>query len=164
MDRFFRINIKRLALLLLPTFYRRPLLAALTYAAVAPLQQLHTRFMRWKADTDSRLACNGQVCRLEALLNDRFDPGERRITLSDDQTEGPRIAFRHRDAAQSLRLPLRGGDRGQILNRRGYGGVNGFDFWIDLPLAERERIDPAQVRAVATRYKLASKRFSINFK
>lgn len=163
MDRFYRINFKRLALLLLPTFYRRPLLAAVAYAAVMPLQQLHTRFMRWKADTDSRLACNGQVCRLEALLNDRFDPGARRITLTDEQTEGPRIVFRRRDAAQSLRLPLRGGGRGQILNRRGYGGVNGFDFWVNLPLALYERIDPAQVRAVAARYKLACKRFSINF-
>ena len=40
-SKLYDVNFKRLALLLLPTFRRRPLLAALAYAAVSPLQWLH---------------------------------------------------------------------------------------------------------------------------
>lgn len=157
------INVKRLALLLLPTFWRRPMLSALTFAAVSPLQLLHTQFMRWKADTDYRLRYNGQVCHLRAVLNDMFDPGERRITITDSAENVGYISLHHRDADQSLRLPARESGRVVILNRRGYGGVNGFDFWVNLPVALYGKIDLAQVMGVVNTYKLASKRFSINF-
>ena len=46
-SKLYDVNFKRLALLLLPTFRRRPLLAALAYAAVSPLQWLHTQFVLW---------------------------------------------------------------------------------------------------------------------
>lgn len=157
------VNIKRLALLLLPTFWRRPLFAAVVFAAVTPLQAVHMRFMRWKDDTDYRLRYNGQVCHLRAVLNDLFDPGERRITVTDNVENIGSVVLHHRDAEQSLRFPARGSGRIVILNRRGYGGVNGYDFWVNLPLALYDKIDPEQVRAVVDTYKLASKRFSINF-
>lgn len=157
------INVKRLAQLLLPTFWRRPLLSALIFAAVSPLQLLHTQFMRWKADTDYRLRYNGQVCHLRAVLNDLFDPGERRITITDSAENVGYISLHHRDADQSLRLPARESGRVVILNRRGYGGVNGFDFWVNLPIALYGKVDLAQVTGVVNTYKLASKRFSINF-
>lgn len=157
------VNIKRLALLLLPTFWRRPLFAAVTYAAVSPLQSLHTRFMRWRQETDYRLRYNGQVCHLEAVLNDMFDPGERRITITDSAENVGYISLHHRDADRSVLLPLRGSGRIVLLNRRGYGGVSGFDFWVNLPISLYGDIDLAQVKAVVDTYKLASKRFSINF-
>ena len=65
MDKY-DVNFKRLALLLLPTFWRRPLFAAMAYAAVSPLQYLHTRFILWKRESDYRLEHNGQVCYLRA--------------------------------------------------------------------------------------------------
>ena len=77
------VKFKRLALLLLPTFLRRPLIAAVAYASGIPVQYLYVRFIRWKQDTDYRLNNNGQVCYLRAVLNDMFDPGLRRITISD---------------------------------------------------------------------------------
>ena len=64
------VKFKRLALLLLPTFLRRPLIAAVAYASVIPVQYLYVRFIRWKQDTDYRLNNNGQVCYLRAVLND----------------------------------------------------------------------------------------------
>ena len=82
MDKY-DVNFKRLALLLLPTFWRRPLFAAMAYAAVSPLQYLHTRFILWKRGGDYRLEHNGQVCYLRALLNDKFDPIDRRITITE---------------------------------------------------------------------------------
>ena len=80
----YEVNIKRLALLLLPTFWRRPILATLAYAMVSPLGYLHTRFVLFRRDTVYRLTHNGQVCYLRAVLNDTFDPIERRITVTEE--------------------------------------------------------------------------------
>lgn len=162
-NNLYDVNFKRLALLLLPTFRRRPLLAALVYAAVSPLQYLHTRFMRWRRDTDYRLLHNGQVCYLRGLLNDLFDPIDRRITVSEEVSNIGNIVLHKREVQRAVRFPARGSGRMVVLNRRGYGGVNGYDFWVNLPVALYGKVDLAQVTGVVNTYKLASKRFSINF-
>ena len=154
---------KRLALLLLPTFWRRPLFAALTYAAVSPLQYLHTRFMLWKRDTDYRIQHNGQVCYLRALLNDMFDPIDRRFTITKTAENVGFVTLHKREQSEAVLIPRRGSGRIVILNRRGFGGINGYDFWINIPIALYGEVDIAQVKAVVNSYKLASKRFSINF-
>ena len=162
MDKY-DVNFKRLALLLLPTFWRRPLFAAMAYAAVSPLQWLHTRFMLWRRDTDYRLLHNGQVCRLRGLLNDLFDPVDRRITVTEEVSNVGNIVLHRREVQRAVRLPARGSGRMVVLNRRGYGGVSGYDFWVNIPLALYDKLDITQVRAVVDAYKLASKRFSINY-
>lgn len=163
MSKLYDVNFKRLALLLLPTFWRRPLLAALAYAAVSPLQYLHTRFMIWRRDTDYRLTHNGQVCYLRGLLNDLFDPIDRRITITDEVSNVGNIVLYKREEHRAIRLPARSSGRMVVLNRRGYGGVSGFDFWVSIPIALLNEIDTDRVRAVVDAYKLASKRYQINF-
>ena len=156
MDKY-DVNFKRLALLLLPTFRRRPLLAAMAYAAVSPLQYLHTRFILWKRES------NGQVCYLRALLNDKFDPIDRRITITETVENVGFITLHKREEDDEVLVPRRGSERFLILNRRGFGGVSGYDFWVNIPLALRDKLDITQLRAVVDAYKLASKRFSINY-
>ena len=109
------INVKRLALLLLPTFWRKPGFAALAYAAVSPLQWLHTQFVLWKRDAEYRVQKNGQVCHLRAVLNDMFDPIDRRITITDNAENVGYIILHHRDTDQSVRFPARGSGRAAIL-------------------------------------------------
>lgn len=162
-SKLYDVNFKRLALLLLPTFRRRPLLAALAYAAVSPLQWLHTRFILWKRESDYRLEHNGQVCYLRGLLNDLFDPIDRRITVTEEVSNVGNIVLHRREVQRAVRLPARGSGRMVVLNRRGYGGVSGYDFWVNIPLALYDKLDITQVRAVVNAYKLASKRFSINY-
>ena len=101
------VKFKRLALLLLPTFLRRPLIAAVAYASVIPVQYLYVRFIRWKQDTDYRLNNNGQVCYLRAVLNDMFDPGLRRITVSDTVDNIGFITVHRRDENLEKLLPRR---------------------------------------------------------
>ena len=159
----YEVNIKRFALLLLPTFWRKPLLATLAYAMVSPLGYLHTRFVLFRRDTVYRLTHNGQVCYLRALLNDKFDPIDRRITITETVENVGFITLRKREEDAEVLVPRRGSGRILILNRRGYGGVSGYDFWVNIPLALYDKLDITQVRAVVDAYKLASKRFSINY-
>lgn len=110
MDKY-DVNFKRLALLLLPTFWRRPLFAAMAYAAVSPLQYLHTRFILWKRESDYRLEHNGQVCYLRALLNDKFDPIDRRITITETVENVGFITLRKREEDDEVLVPRRGSER-----------------------------------------------------
>ncbi|MDR2131028.1 MAG: hypothetical protein LBP56_07700 [Odoribacteraceae bacterium] len=155
------VNFGRLALLLLPTFWRRPLLAALARAATRPAGDLHARFTGFRREVDRRLSRDGQACYLRAALNDRFDPVERRIRLSEPGVVAPAVFLHERGEERSLLLAGRGGDAVTVVNRRGFGGINGVDFWVNVPLELAG--ETARIRAVAATYKLASKRFSINY-
>ena len=117
MDKY-DVNFKRLALLLLPTFWRRPLFAAMAYAAVSPLQYLHTRFILWKRESDYRLEHNGQVCYLRALLNDKFDPIDRRITITETVENVGFITLHKREEDAEVLVPRRGSGRILIRYRR----------------------------------------------
>ena len=44
------LKIKRLALLLLPTFYRKPLIAAFAQSMVQGVNIVYGNFMRWRQD------------------------------------------------------------------------------------------------------------------
>lgn len=156
------VNIKRLGLLLLPTFLRRPLLASLLYAVLTPLSYLHMRFMIFRKDTAYRLGHNGQVCYLRAVLNDTFDPKLRRITVTDTaQSIG--VLFVHlREETQAVLVPQRETGTTLLVNRRGFGGVSGYDFIVNVPLALRG-LDEFRLKAVVNTYKLVSKRFAISY-
>lgn len=157
------VNFKRLALLMLPTFWRKPLLGTFAYAMVSPLNYLHTKFVLFQRATDYRLTHNGQVCYLRAVLNDQFDPIERRITITEDASGvGPLMLWRRSEERAEL-LPMRDSGLAFIVNRRGFDGVNAFDFWVNIPVALLEGVDITRLKAIVNTYKLASKRFSINY-
>ena len=84
----------------------------------------------------------------------------------DNKTQKVKVGFitlHKREEDAEVLVPRRGSGRILILNRRGYGGVSGYDFWVNIPLALYDKLDITQVRAVVDAYKLASKRFSINY-
>ena len=111
-----------------------------------------------------RLEHNGQTCYLRAVLNDVFDAGKRRITVTDyEQTtsEGKTIYLREQDnetivSCRESMTPL-------VVNRRGFVGVSGTDFMINLPSELKENIDTIRLRAIVNTYKLVSKRYIINY-
>lgn len=160
---YYDINFRRLALLLLPIAWRKPRLAAFAQSCVLGVVALHKDFSVWRAAQDCRLHHNGQVCHLRGLLNDTFDSKLRRIRIIDgqyDEERGMRL-FR-RGHERSLLLPHHPRPA-LIINRRGYGGARGYDFWVQLPLALRGIINEAALTALVDNYKLASKRWMLNY-
>lgn len=162
MSRYYDINFKRFALQLLPTRWRRVLFASLLYAGVSELSSLHSRFMAFRTEQNYRLTHNGQVCYLRAVLNDVFDPDERRITITETVEEREANLIYKRDADKSVFVYPRQQGKAWAINRRGYDGVGGFDFWINLPYG-LNTIDAKRLAAIVNNYKLVSKRYAINF-
>lgn len=157
------VHLKRLSLMLLPIAWRKPLMAAFAQSSVVGAFVLHRRFLKWRQEQEYRLSHTGQVCRLRALLNDHFDPQLRRITI-EDAVPGEQAAARifRRSNERGYRLPKREQEP-KIINRRGYGGANGYDFWIHIPLELQLHFNTQRLAELVNAYKLASKRWSIVF-
>ncbi len=161
-DGLFKVNIKRLALLTLPTWLRRPLAGALVYAGVSPLCRLLGELRSFRGATGYRLGHSGQVCRLRGVLNDEFDPRLRRVTVEEAEERETRGAW-PRAEGRWLMVPRRGAGAAAI-HREGFGGTGGYDFWVSVPGELRDAETETRLRAVVNMYKLAGKRFAINYK
>lgn len=164
-DGIFNVRIKRLALLTLPSWLRRPLAGALIYAGVAPLARLLQDLRTYRSTTRYRLEHNGQVCRLRGMLNDVFDPDLRRIRIEDNWSAGivEASSVWLREKGRWVMLPGRG-QGAAIIHRIGFGGTGGYDFWVTAPAELRDNVTEIRMRAIVNMYKLAGKRFAINFK
>lgn len=153
---------RRLALLAMPTWLRRPLAGALVYAGIAPLGRLLSELRAYRSATSYRLRHNGQVCKLRGALNDELDPELRRITIEDaDGMESVEASTAwQREIGRWVTVPQRGNGAVSI-HREGFGGTGGYDFWVLVP-AELQRAEP-RLRAIVNMYKLAGKRYAINY-
>ncbi len=162
-DRIYDVNIKRLALLTLPTWLRRPLAGALVYAGVAPLGRLLRELRTFRDATRYRTAHNGQVCRLRGLLNDEFDPDLRRIAVEDGGGGEEASTVYRRETGRWALVPRRGAGAA-VIHREGFGGTGGYDFWVEVPEELRTDETETRLRAMVNMYKLAGKRYAINYK
>lgn len=160
----FNVDFKKLGMLLLPTFLRRPIIASLVCSAVTPVGYLHTRLMRLREDTDYRLRHNGQVCHLRGVLNDLFDYDERRIIIEDVAEEDGGVTLYMHEEQRAMILSRQETGKVVVLTQRRFAGANRYDFAVVIPDALKGTIDEARLRAVVGMYKLASKRFIITYR
>lgn len=162
MGNFFNVDFRKLGLLLLPTFWRRPLIRAFVGSMLTPLHEIHTDFMKARSKANYRLSHNGQVCYLRAVLNDTFDPIGRRITVTDIADDTVNTILYLRSEGKSVVLPRRDTGRAVIFNRRGFSGVNRYDFELRVPVV-LSGADDIRLRAIVADYKLATKRFVVTY-
>lgn len=80
---WYKLNVKKLGILLLPTFLRKPIVRAYLDVLLHPVSQLYDRWVNFRDDNLFKLEHNGQVCYLRKALNDTLDPSERRIYIGD---------------------------------------------------------------------------------
>ena len=161
----YKVNIKRLGLLTLPTWLRRPLVGALVYAGVQPLCRLLHELRAYRSATSYRLRHNGQVCKLRGVLNDEFDPALRRIEIEDSDSARNReaAAVWLREMGRWVMVPRRGAGAASI-HREGFNGPGDYDFWVTVPEELRGAGTETRLRAIVNMYKLAGKRYAVNYK
>lgn len=155
------VSFKRMVVLLLPTFLRKPTTITLGLSSAAPLGRLHNDFLAYKKTTDYRLYHNGQVCYLTAVLNDSFDPISRRIQIAGKEEREWKIIY-CRAIGRWMFLPKRESSTAIVINKRGFSGATSADFVIEIPRPLRG-LDEDRLKAIVNSYKLASKRYIINY-
>lgn len=157
------INYNRLAMAIVPLKLRKMLLMGFCYCLLTGVRRAASVFEQFRADTDFCLHHNGQVCYLRAALNDRFDWERRRITIDDtgDYRESV-IIYRRDDPVHSVSVPTRS-NGALIINRRSMTVDGALDFTVSVPDDVRLTYGEAQIRALIDQFKLASKRYTLNF-
>jgi len=169
-NNIYELKFDRLAVLLLPTMLRKPMVVAFLRAILSQVGL--SLFMKFRRTANYRLMHNGQVCYLRKVLNDHFDPdvGERdedrrrRITIGDGEEVTPTIVY-WRQTERLVGVPMRANvvdDGALLIGWRGTVAGGGYDFTVRVP---QEILDNREARlriAVLIReYKLSSKQFLI---
>lgn len=84
---WYKVDSDKLILLLLPTPWRNAKNFGYLKALISPLygsaQSVYDRWSNMRKDNLKKLSYNSQKCYLRGVLNDRYDPFERRITISN---------------------------------------------------------------------------------
>ena len=157
------INFNRLALAIVPLCLRKPILMNLMYVMMGQVSRVLGVFSIYRDETNYRLAHNGQVCYLRAVLNDRYDEISRRIYIEDVEPMRGNILFK-REKNDFLMAPTRSTGNSAILNKRDFSGSNAVDFNVVVPLDLQGTFKEEQMRALVDTYKLASKRYTITYR
>lgn len=130
-----------------PFAVRKPRLLAWLAALISPIIALHNRFLNFRRQTLLDLKVTGQVRILRFYLNERFDLGNERITITDGDDNARVFVFLESEN-EPLHLPT-------------FLSGSTIDFIVNVP-SDLQGLD-YQIRAFLDQFKLASKRYRINY-
>lgn len=147
---------------MLPTFLRKRLMVAFVKAMMKPLDTLNANFTAYRESLDTNLY--SQVCYMQGVLNDNFDPLERRIRIQNAALDKSSFLYWRENKNKPVRLSKEGIPNfiPRLENRDGLIGADNPNFEVVLPigyvLSEKEEIF---MRSLVNQNKLASKRYII---
>lgn len=149
----FEIDFKRLIVLLLPSWLRRPLIFGLLRAGAVGVERVYGEFTNARAGHIFRLTHNGQVCYLRGVLNHYFGNG---FKIGSMKQEGEWLYAVTESGEQ---IPVTVGEQGpgvpvvyseQMLN------MAQNDFIVFVPARAWAKL--AEIKAMVDKYKLITKR------
>lgn len=161
--KLFQINFKRLVILLLPTFLRTERFRVLLNIASYALANLHYDFLRNRDANINRVVRNGQVCRLQGLLNDELDNAARRITIDEGETAGDWL-FIYDEADENRQLIIEHENPGEkmlTLYHEGKIIENAAVFVVRVPWNDKNADFDNRLKSLLNEYKLLSKKYTI---
>jgi hypothetical protein len=152
----------------LPVRLRRIVLWGWLRAMIAPVVWLYGRFMGNRAANLYRLAHNSQVCYIEAVLNDVFDPISRGIYISDPAWHDPVYLYRDDELkpvwlATDAEVGTTVYDSPVWLftDAETIGLLISFIVNVPVAVAGTTTYDMDRLRALVDRYKLPGKLYSV---
>lgn len=148
----FSINYTKLLQWLMPVWLRKPTITIMVMAANYPLRQVYNGFKDYEESIAKRFTYNYEKCRLQAMLNDKFDPLQRRIAIVDFVSFGTIWLYDdgdNKDVNIGTDIYLDDED-------------TGFDFTIQIPSTiVTTEAELAKLRANMNLYKLYGKNYFI---
>ena len=158
-SKYYDINYAQYAMQLLTNNYRTDMVIAIIKAITAPLNEIHTQFDTLRTGIDFNTY--SQVCYMQGLLNDNFDPLERRIRIRNAIIDYDYYLLHKRNKKKPIRLARRG-IKPYYWCVRGMLRSHNIDFEVLLPagynLSEEEE---NRMRNLVNISRLASKRYII---
>lgn len=159
-SKYYDINYAQYAMQLLTNNYRIDMVIAIIKAITVPLGEIHTQFDTLRTGIDFNTY--SQVCYMQGLLNDNFDPLERRIRIRNASIDYDYYLLHKRSKKKPVRLSKRGaeGYKPYYWTVRGMLRSHNIDFKVILPagysFSEEEE---NKMKNLVNQSKLASKRY-----
>lgn len=154
----FDINFDTVISLLLPVHLRQTVMELWLKTLIKPLKQLFNVFTTYRNNQLLAMSYTGQVMYLKKLLDDIYDPNNRRFSIIDVSND---VLFLSNDELTPDITPEDGVGKIYFANPEYY--ANNIDFHIeganDLPLQPTK----AEVSHYINKYKLAGKNYDIAF-
>lgn len=170
MSQIFNLNIRKLSILLTPTFLRKERFLAWLYCLVYPLEFVYEAFLKRRTEDIYKLEHTAQVFSLEKVLNDAFDIAERRIRIGDVERKEPFYIFSEAENTPAFIYQEQENKEPIYLYSEGVSVKGGYDFMVYLPLeiwnAEKTEVSIGEYRFYAIEalldfYKLGGKKYKI---
>lgn len=147
------LNIKKLAVLLLPIRRRVLFNIYFIWAFLEPINDIYYWWVQFRKDNLYKLSHNGQICYLRAVLNDRFDPVLRRIVITGSQRYEKEYIYTVAERKDRYLGAI-------YLRQDSDYEDNGADFLVLVP-AELLDNENYEMKALIDLYRLGSKRYKI---
>lgn len=149
----FDIDFKRLAVLLLPTMLRRPLIFGLLRSGLVGVERVYREFKSMRAGHIFRLNHNGQVCYLRGALNETFGPG---FQIGDQPPEGHWL-YAVTESGEGIPTAVtEHGEGVPVLYSEQELNAAQNDFKVYVPSSCWDKLE--QIKAMVESYKLVTKR------
>lgn len=150
---WYDVDFKKLAILLLPTFLRKPVLVGYIQALFTPLSTLHYQWRLKREEDFYKLEHTGQRCYLRKALNDEFDPEQRRLYTANGNAFPRKYIYTRAEKKPVFLGTTYLYQRSEFLN-------TGVDFIVFVP-KEILETQLYEVQAVVDFYKIEPKRYQI---
>lgn len=147
----YRIEWPRLIKLFTPRVLRNGTLLAWLGALCWPIVELYNWLLSFKEAMAYRLYITPQVCYLQRLINDRFDPRLRRAYITDGVHYNPTYIYQQAEGKPQFMV--------KHLYTQGEAGQFKNDFIIHMP--QRKIYDINEVKALVNAYKLAATKYIV---
>ena len=153
----FQLDYQRLIAMLLPFSLRKEIMLAWLNTLLSPVKGLYIDFLKYRNQANYKMEHNGQVVYLQKVLNDRFDPDDKRIRIRDGSKYDSVYVFRaNENKVQYL-------NKIYLYDHLSYGDT-GADFQVyvpaDIPIWEKSSLK-VELRSLLNYYKLAGKRYKL---
>ncbi|MDE5525705.1 hypothetical protein [Elizabethkingia meningoseptica] len=150
---WYKVDFRRLGVLLLPTFLRSPSMMAMTNVLMSCLEQINDDFIADRKSNIETATHNSQVCYLRKILNDKFDY-DRRILIEDPNDKEETYVYTDGENKPHYLEEL-------ILYPESEFSDKKVDFVIKVPIQLESYLE--NIKNTVDYYRLASKRFKIEF-
>lgn len=157
-DNTYSVNWNKLVSWLTPTALFKPKMFALLKSLISPVSTLHGDFIGFRSQKNYDLSITGQVCRLEKLLNDKYDSSLRRIYITDGTKSKRKYAFK---ASEFVPQPIYTDAEAKpyFIYQQGEITTVTYHFIINIPISVVYNTD--ELISILSVFKMPSKKFNI---
>ncbi|WP_312357277.1 hypothetical protein [Sphingobacterium multivorum] len=158
MKKVYDVDLKKLVVMLLPSFMRTEKLIAFIWCLIVGIRTVHFKLLALWYDTDKEMEVTPQVFSLRKLLNDYFDSVNRSIRIEDTALSDRTYIF-----TEGENQPLYLDDDEQVFIYTDAELAAAKGFVVIVPESLNNTAETARLKAMLNKYKLAGTKYIIRY-